>query len=179
MQFGNSLPDTYNIHLAPPSSCHYQSLKYSQIIINPSNILRSLSIPQIFSDHYLPSECFAFDIAVNTSATNGKAFCPYYLPLINYLNQEALGVPLNFTYISESVLSQGGEPPKGTGDAFRTSKSNIDCPRRRGLAWFSVVSRRLRSGLPGWCRHRVGRRVRETSLCQRWPTWATPHPFKS
>ena len=49
----------------------------------------SLPIPQIFSDHYLSSECFAFDIAVNTSVPNGKGFCPYYLPLINYLNQEA------------------------------------------------------------------------------------------
>jgi hypothetical protein len=146
MQIGNSLPDTYNINLATPS-------------------FMSLPIPQTFSDHYLPSKCFAFDIAVNTSATNGKGFCPYYLPVINYLNQEwtqkALGVPLNFTYISESVLrsytlSQGCEPPKGTGDAFRTSKSNIDCPRRRELAWFSVLSRRLRSGLQ-YSRCREGR----------------------
>src|SRR4051794_38818666 len=107
MQIGSSLSDTYNINLVTPS-------------------FMSLPIPQIFSDHYLPSKCFAFDIAVNTSATNDKGFCPYYLPVINYLNQEwtqkALGVPLNFTYISELVLrsytlSQGGEPPNGTGDA--------------------------------------------------------------
>jgi hypothetical protein len=151
----------------------------------------SLPIPQIFSDHYPPSECFAFDIAVNTSATNGKGFCPYYLPLINYLNQEALGVPLNFTYISESVLRsipsakevslrRVPATPSGRARATLTARGAGDLHGSRCFPGdFALGSNIHAGGRAEWCRQRVGRRVRETGLCQRWPTWATTHPFKS
>ncbi|KAK5064578.1 hypothetical protein LTR84_000411 [Exophiala bonariae] len=83
----------------------------------------------------LGAERSVFDIAVSTSATSGADPCPYYLPVYNYLNQrsiqEALGVPVNFTYISQAVLQAytldlGSGPPAGTGDGFRTNKSNIE-----------------------------------------------------
>ena len=76
-----------------------------------------------------------FDIAVSTEDTEGSDPCPFYLPVHTFLNQEwtqkALGVPLNFTYISEAVLrsftlSEKEVPPKGTGDFVRTTKANLE-----------------------------------------------------
>lgn len=76
-----------------------------------------------------------FDIAISTSDTGGMDPCRYYLPVHSYLNQEwtqkALGVPLNFTYISEAVLrsfslSEIDFPPKGTADFVRTTRGNLE-----------------------------------------------------
>ncbi|KAJ9604470.1 hypothetical protein H2200_011306 [Cladophialophora chaetospira] len=77
----------------------------------------------------------AFDIAVSTASTGGTDPCSYYLPVVNYLNQDwtqkALGVPLNFTYISDAVLrsyttSDTNFFQGGTGDAFRANSTPIE-----------------------------------------------------
>ncbi|KAH8896079.1 alpha/beta-hydrolase [Thozetella sp. PMI_491] len=58
--------------------------------------------------------------------------CPYYFPVHVFLNQEwtqqALGVPLNFTYTSQIVLNAFSFTPNatGTGGGVRTDKGNIE-----------------------------------------------------
>jgi carboxypeptidase D len=72
-----------------------------------------------------------FDIAVNW-LTNGHDPCEYYLPVASYLNQpsvqQALGAPLNWTYISQAALDGfTASIPKlsGTGDLARVSDSSL------------------------------------------------------
>lgn len=83
----------------------------------------------------LPPEIYVFDIAVSNLPELNRSPCPYYLPVMTYLNQDwtqrTLGVPLNFTYISKAVLQSytldenGGEESLnlGTGDAARASST--------------------------------------------------------
>lgn len=75
-----------------------------------------------------------FDIAAATRP-DGQDGCPYYFPAAFYLNSEpvqrALGVPLNFTYISSAVLdvyttTLPAKPDVGTGDTFRANQSHIE-----------------------------------------------------
>ena len=75
-----------------------------------------------------------FDIAAE-KRPDGNDGCPYYFPAALYLNSEpvrqALGVPLNFTYISQATLdvystSLPSKADVGTGDAFRGNKSHIE-----------------------------------------------------
>ncbi|KAI9147022.1 Carboxypeptidase S1 [Paramyrothecium foliicola] len=76
----------------------------------------------------------AFDIAVRTSdETTGGDPCPYYFPVHTFLNQDwtlkELGVPLNFTYISNTVLASFTLLPglqTGTGGAVRTDKRDLE-----------------------------------------------------
>jgi hypothetical protein len=60
--------------------------------------------------------------------------CPYYLPVHTFLNQDwtqkALGVPLNFTYISNTVLTsftlKEDALDAGTGGAIRAGKRDLE-----------------------------------------------------
>jgi len=74
-----------------------------------------------------------FDIAVKTNEELGGDPCPYYLPVNTFLNQawtqKSLGVPLNFTYISNTVLSSYSLLPdgeSGTGDFARTDRRYLE-----------------------------------------------------
>lgn len=73
----------------------------------------------------------AFDFAIE-KLPGGLDPCGYYLPVATYLNQpsiqEALGVPLNWTYISNAALDgYTANPPQasGTGDLARVSDSDL------------------------------------------------------
>ncbi|KAJ4300808.1 hypothetical protein N0V90_002896 [Kalmusia sp. IMI 367209] len=76
----------------------------------------------------------SFDIAVKlVDNIPGGDPCPYYLPVHTFLNQEwtqkALGVPLNFTYISNTVMDAmtlRGNSEVGTGGSARADKSDIE-----------------------------------------------------
>jgi hypothetical protein len=80
-----------------------------------------------------PPESNIFDISGEVDSNTGLSACLWYLPVFHYLNQpwiqQALGVPLNFTYISAAVLESytlnidhdEEFVMKGTGDVARAS----------------------------------------------------------